>query len=221
MGIAVLRFSRDKRGYEHFYLIQPSDRRGKSGARILYWFRTPPNVRVGREPFDPAIRRMLESQYPDVTFDWKKFVDTPIPRAEPEAWRERRDAVRAARATARAETPGSVELDQDEANASEASPFQPEATAPEATAIDAVEVEQPDPVPSATVLASPDVRTSRQRRRRRRGRRSGRSANNLASAPFERPAREEPRESGEPPEPVEPHEPGGPHGSGEPRDPDV
>src|SRR5207244_3092172 len=103
LEMAVLRFSRDKRGYEHFYLVQPSDRRGKSHARILYWFRTPPNVRVGREPFDDAIRRALESQYPDVRFDWKKLADTPIPRAEPEGWRERRDAVRAARAATQAE----------------------------------------------------------------------------------------------------------------------
>ena len=68
--VAFLRFSRDKRGYENFYLVQPTNRRGKSRPRMLYWFRTPPNVKVGREPFDPDVRRALEAQNPDVTFDW-------------------------------------------------------------------------------------------------------------------------------------------------------
>ena len=169
MDTAVLRFSRDRRGYEHFYLVQPSDRRGKSRDRILYWFRTPPNVRVGREPFDLVIRHTLESQYPEVSFDWKKFVDTPIPRAEPDAWRERRDATRAARAAARAETPGDVrELEQEEATVSEGL-----AVDPEETATKSAEVTEPDTHATATQGAPPDVRPSG--RHRRRGRRGGRA----------------------------------------------
>ena len=71
-GAAFLRFSRDKRGYEHFYLVQPTtNRRGKTRARILYWFRTPPGVRVGRLPFDADVQRTIEAQNPGVTFDWK------------------------------------------------------------------------------------------------------------------------------------------------------
>ena len=93
-----LRFSRDKRGYEHIYLIQPvSGRRGKSRPRILYWFRTPPNVKVGREMFDDQIVRALEAQNPDVAFDWTTLRSTPIPPPESEPWRERRRAQRAAR----------------------------------------------------------------------------------------------------------------------------
>ena len=150
--MAVLRFSRDKRGYEHFYLVQPSDWRGKSRDRILYWFRTPPNVRVGREPFDLVIRHTLESQYPEVSFDWKKFVDTPIPRAEPDAWRERRDATRAARAAAQAETPGDVrEPEQQEATVREALPVDSEETAPESA-----EVTEADAHAAATQSAPPD-----------------------------------------------------------------
>ena len=103
--MAFLRFTRDKRGYEHFYLVQPSQRRGKSTARVLYWFRTPPNVKVGREPFDERIRRELEAQTPDVTFDWRKILETPIPSADAEKWRERRRLERAARA-ARRDAPG-------------------------------------------------------------------------------------------------------------------
>src|SRR6476469_9125697 len=96
--MAFFRFSRDKRGYENFYLVQPTtSRRGKVRTRVLYWFRTPPNVRVGREPFDEAVRRQLEAQNPDVTFDWPRILEAPIPSADADKWRERRRVERAAR----------------------------------------------------------------------------------------------------------------------------
>ena len=48
--MAFVRVSRDKRGYEHIYLIDATARRGKaSRPRVLYWFRTPPGVMVGVE----------------------------------------------------------------------------------------------------------------------------------------------------------------------------
>src|SRR3954468_17505488 len=95
--MAFLKFSRDKRGYEHFQLMQPS--RGKGRPRVLYWFRTPPNIKVGRSPFDPQIRRAIEAEYPDVAFDWDTIVQTPVPPpVEPERWRERRRLERALRA---------------------------------------------------------------------------------------------------------------------------
>ena len=72
-------------------------RRGKTRQRVLYWYRTPPNVRVGREPFDPHVMRALEAQYPDVRFDWDQIRNTPIPSVEPEYWRERRRAERVVR----------------------------------------------------------------------------------------------------------------------------
>jgi hypothetical protein len=66
--------------------------------RLLYWFRTPPNVKVGRQPFDEAVRRALEAQNPDIQFDWQTILDTPIPPpVEVERWRERRRFERAAR----------------------------------------------------------------------------------------------------------------------------
>ncbi len=102
--MAFLRFSRDKRGYENFYLVETStNRRGKTRARVLYWFRTPPGVKVGREPFDPDIRRALEAQNPNVVFDWRKISETPIPSADAERWRERRRLDRAERARRRGE----------------------------------------------------------------------------------------------------------------------
>jgi len=101
--MALLRFTRDKRGYEYFYLVHSSQRRGRSTSRVLYWFRTPPNVKVGREPFDEHTRRELEKQNPDVDFDWRKILETPIPSADAEKWRERRRAERAAKALQRTE----------------------------------------------------------------------------------------------------------------------
>jgi len=100
-----LRFNRDKRGYEHFYLVQPTtNRRGKTRARILYWFRTPPGVRVGRLPFDPDVQRTIEAQNPGVTFDWKRLLATPIPppSQDVERWRERRRVERAEKAARKA-----------------------------------------------------------------------------------------------------------------------
>lgn len=100
--MAFLRFSRDKRGYEHVYLVQPLGRRGKAAPRVLYWFRTPPNIKVGREPFDESVRRSLEARYPDVSFNWPKLLATPLPPPDTEKWRERRRE-RAARRAADAD----------------------------------------------------------------------------------------------------------------------
>jgi hypothetical protein len=97
--VPFVRFSRDKRGYENFFLID-SDARGQGGMekhRILYWFRTPPNVKVGRKPFDDPATRELEARNPGMTFDWEKLRNTPIPPVQPDHWRERRRAERAAR----------------------------------------------------------------------------------------------------------------------------
>lgn len=95
--MAFLRFTRDKRGYEHFQLVESVTRRGRTRTRVLYWFRTPPGVKVGREPFDEPTRRALQAQYPSVSFDWKKILATPIPSADVEKWRERRREERAAK----------------------------------------------------------------------------------------------------------------------------
>jgi hypothetical protein len=100
--VPVLRFTRDKRGYEYFYLVEMAPgRRGRTRPRVLFWFRTPPNVKVGREPFSDEVRRALEAKYPDLVFDWKKLSATPAPpAADPERWRERRRAERVARQAA-------------------------------------------------------------------------------------------------------------------------
>ena len=88
--------------------MQPTAR-GKSRPRLLYWFHTPPNVRVGRTAFDPEVRRALEAQNPDVAFDWTAIVETPIPPADTERWRERRRVERAMRAASDDETDEAAE----------------------------------------------------------------------------------------------------------------
>jgi hypothetical protein len=181
--MAVLRFCRDKRGYEHFYLIEPAGRTN-TAARMLYWFRTPPGVTVGRDPFSEAIRGELEQAHPDVAFDWRRIVATPIPSADAERWRERRRAERALRQARRAEAaqpePGSDDDSADEApdnsddDAAQA-PIHVMEAAVEKHALDvaaAVSVDAPRPGPAVGVLSA----DGRRRRRRRRGRGGGGSA---------------------------------------------
>jgi hypothetical protein len=119
--VAFFRFNRDKRGYEYFYLVEPvTNRRGKTHTRVLYWYRTPPNVRVGRPPFDEDVRRALEAQNPGVSFDWPKIMNAPIPSADADKWRERRraeKAEKAARAQAAARGAGRGEDAADPARA--------------------------------------------------------------------------------------------------------
>jgi hypothetical protein len=200
--MAFLRFTRDKRGYEHFCLVQPTtNRRGKVRNRILYWFRTPPNVKVGREPFDELLRRALEAQNPDVSFDWQKIIDTPIPSADTEKWRERRRLERAERAARQSD---SEELEETPAAdvdvvavAEELSPG--EDAAP-------TDVQAAGESPTEQGQQRPPQPGDPQRRRRRRGRR-GRPIFAGApdtSEPVEPRETPEPLEPGEPPEPQDP-----------------
>ena len=71
-----LKFSRDKRGYETSRSSSPApDDRGKPPRpRLLFWFRTPPQVKVGREPFprrSPPGDRSAESRH--LKFDWPRL----------------------------------------------------------------------------------------------------------------------------------------------------
>jgi hypothetical protein len=79
--VAYLRFTRDARGYENTYLIHTSAMNGKPVTRILYWFRTPPNVRVGRVALDEGAVRQIEELHPDLEFDWPQILKTTIPSA--------------------------------------------------------------------------------------------------------------------------------------------
>lgn len=69
-----LRFSRDARGYENTYVLHGFRGGEHAGPRLLYWFRTPPNVRVGRLPLDETAIRAIEESNPELTFDWTKML---------------------------------------------------------------------------------------------------------------------------------------------------
>src|SRR5262245_50886444 len=196
--MAFLRFTRDKRGYEQFSLVEAiTNRRGKSRSRLLYWYRTPPNVRVGREPFDEAVRRALEAQNPGVQFDWRKIIETPVPSAETEHWRERRRAEKAEKAARRTEVAAGAASQSEDAEEEleeeliAAPDVEAEAEREAAPSLDAVDDSDIDASVEATGDSDRAAQTVPQnttqapgpgRRRRRRGRR-GRSAPPSSTSP--------------------------------------
>jgi hypothetical protein len=89
--VPFLRVLRDKRGYETTFLMHWFREGSRQRSRILYVFRTPPGVRVGRHVFEPATCREIEQQHPDIEFDWRSLVDNQqVVDAAPEPRRPRR-----------------------------------------------------------------------------------------------------------------------------------
>jgi hypothetical protein len=60
----------------------PSRRDGGPG-RVLYWFRTPPGVRVGGTPLDEETRRLIETRHPEIRFDWRQLLSGRPSAADP------------------------------------------------------------------------------------------------------------------------------------------
>ena len=89
-----LRVIRDKRGYETTYLMHLYREGPRQRSKILYVFRTPGGVRVGRDPLEPDVLRQIEAQYPDIAFNWamvresQQLIETS---AEPRRRRPRRE----------------------------------------------------------------------------------------------------------------------------------
>lgn len=178
-----VRVSRDRRGYEHTYLFQVRGAGGRAGRpRLVYWFRTPPGVRLGRPAFDPTMREALQARYPAQAFDWEKFEAIPPP-PEVENWRERRrlekaaKRARAAEAAEGAESADAAELD-DEARADAADKSQADAgsrAAEARSADDGADDASHDVVARAGgPSAEGDAEVKGARPERRRGRRRGR-----------------------------------------------
>jgi hypothetical protein len=69
--VPFLRVIRDRRGYETTYLMHLYRDGHRQRSRILYVFRSPGSVRVGRGALEPEVLREIEAQYPDIVFDWK------------------------------------------------------------------------------------------------------------------------------------------------------
>lgn len=87
--------------------MQPSRGKGKGRSRILYWFRTPPGVRVGRPALDEEAIRLIEANNPDLQFDW-----TRILKGQPDAdspATERRGPAREGRSSSPERRSGSAE----------------------------------------------------------------------------------------------------------------
>jgi hypothetical protein len=90
--VPYLRLTADRRGYENTFLMHvpgPGE-----PARVLYWYRTAPGVRIGRAPLDDAAMRWLEEQYPAIDFDWHDILEegtvTPVEVESPLPPRKRR-----------------------------------------------------------------------------------------------------------------------------------
>jgi hypothetical protein len=84
--VPFIRTTRDKRGVESTYVMhvyRPAAN-APSRTRVLYLFRSPAHVRVGRRPLDPEVMEALEHTHPDLTFDWSSLHREAIsPRPEP------------------------------------------------------------------------------------------------------------------------------------------
>ena len=76
-----MRFNRDKRGYENTFVVHSDRRKGRSQQRILYWYRSPPGVKVGRAALDEDAIRLIEQHNPDVEFDWTRILKAQSPES--------------------------------------------------------------------------------------------------------------------------------------------
>ena len=86
-----LRVIRDKRGYETTYLMHWCREGTRQRSRILYMFRTPGGVRVGREAFGEEVLKQIEAQHPDIDFDWNAvFHNQQVIETAPEPRRPRK-----------------------------------------------------------------------------------------------------------------------------------
>ena len=130
-----LRVIRDKRGYETTYLMHWFRDGNRQRSRILYAFRTPGGMRVGRDPLEPEILREIEARHPEIAFEWKVIRDNQQiiePAVEQRRRRPRSE-----------EAPG-------------APPAAPATAAPPVAASQAAAADRPKPVPSSIAGTTPD-----------------------------------------------------------------
>lgn len=85
-----LRIIRDRRGYETTYLIHWYREGQKQRSKVLFVFRSPSGVRVGRAPFESAVMREIEAQNPDISIAWDEVrASQQIVETSPEPRRRR------------------------------------------------------------------------------------------------------------------------------------
>lgn len=154
-------------------------RHGRTETLLLYYFRTPPFVKVGRAAIDDEAMARLEQQYPDITFEWDKILrEPPQTLTEREAAR-RKDQREAREARRKRKRPVEVETEA-------VPPEEPGAAVQEGLELEAQDDYEEDspaepdvitsdrPVPSPVPAAGDSVPPvegvhKRRRRRRRRG----------------------------------------------------
>ena len=155
-------------------MSRPRSWQGVPRPRPATWFRTPPGIRVGREPFDEPARRQIEAQSPGISFDWNAIASTPMPPVpEVEHWRERRRVERAAKVARREEEQETERVDgptEAPAALTVAEPVALEVAA-ETTAITA---DHSVPAEGAAVAAATPAQDAEGQPRKRRRRRGGR-----------------------------------------------
>jgi hypothetical protein len=80
--LPFIRVTRDKRGYEST-IVMHAYRPGGGGqrGRVLYFFRSPTNIQVGRRALDGEVMEALEHTHPDLSFDWTTLLRDPALRA--------------------------------------------------------------------------------------------------------------------------------------------
>jgi hypothetical protein len=112
--VPFLRVIRDKRGYETTYLMHWQRDGTRQRSRILYVFRTPGGVRVGRESLGADVLRQIETEHPDIAFDWKTVLaNQQVVDSAPEPRRPRKrklpgEEAEAQTAVARKEEPAAA-----------------------------------------------------------------------------------------------------------------
>jgi hypothetical protein len=144
--LPFLRFTRDKRGYETTSLLYAGRRDGRSRQRILYWFRTPPGVKVGRPALDEEAIRWIEEHNPDIDFNWPKILEAQPPAAPPSddspIRRSRRERPRPPRAADAA-----LQRERPKPPRAEPEPSELEFPEPELSELEPLELEQLEPEP--------------------------------------------------------------------------
>jgi hypothetical protein len=69
--VPFIRHLHDRRGYDTTIVMhgyRPAG--GPPKTRVLYLFRSPSNVRIGRQALDEEVREALSHTHPDISFDW-------------------------------------------------------------------------------------------------------------------------------------------------------
>jgi hypothetical protein len=77
--VPFIRYTRDKRGFENTLVMHAyREPNGSQRARVLYMFRSPGSVRVGRQPLDEEVVEALEHTHPALAFDWEALLRKPV-----------------------------------------------------------------------------------------------------------------------------------------------